>query len=187
MTDFIMLIQRPMEVRPTPYGTQRADISSPLLDEHLHRDGTLRAGFDSEIVSRGEDMCIRLDSFQLNSLNEYLTHQSELRKSAEGVLIADYTRRQLPPLQASERSIWEVATISCVTFPARNVLTTEDIERLSKILPSTNADEIAQMGDTADTKSRFILEVDASWDRNHGPKLLHYRDRQFLEMSYITS
>jgi hypothetical protein len=166
-----------------------AQLSSPLLDPILHPNGIAKVIFGvSGAARKGVCSCI-LESFQLDSVTEYLRTQGLVRYTLETELVR--SRSALIPAEAGigPTDIWKDAKIDSVLFDPRIVQTVQVLAPLGlrmkggilQGLTGEEVDRIVSMSDKPDTWSTFTVTVEAEWRDGGRYYLATFRDGGLAE------
>ena len=156
-----MLIPFDLDFVPSHHSSSvNSTLTSAQLDSVLHPTGCLTVSFEASGETE-KDPSFRIESFQIQSLLDYLNNQSSIRQFVERTLTearADWLRR------------WEVQV--------GDIWSDSHFSELW--LPCTKHNMFD--GGGPQTKSMYILVFKVQWDQEHVTRTLKFRDNEFVSL-----
>ena len=147
-------------VPPQRAASAFATLTSAQLNSVLHPTGSLTVSFETS-DGTGNDGSFRVESFQIQSMLDYLNNQSSIRRLAEQKLTearTDWLRRW----QVQVGDIWSDSTFSELW------------------LPCTKHNQFD--GGGPQTRSMYILVFKVQWDEEHVTRTIKFRDDDFVSL-----
>ena len=135
-------------------------VRSSSLDAALHPDGVVNVGFGSRKAAAGGAGagCV-LESFQLDSVAEYLRAQAGVREALEGELAAAW--EDVPAGRRGKAGgLWRHVEVRGVSIYRRNVPGPELLAAIERREGKRAAEASAAAAAKADTRSAFLVYVE---------------------------
>ena len=168
----------------------RAELASPVLDSILHPEGKVVASFETRFNVRKDGLqSFEIDSFQLNSLIEYIEAQGLIRYALQAELNKERSTWCGKDYASDDGELWNNAKIISVSFNLRHIQTVKSLTEIGGMhntpLPGLTGEEIESMvamSDKPETRATFTVVVQVAWDDDHGPRLARFRDGAFVDL-----
>lgn len=159
----------------------KAQLRSPLLDAKLHPEGQI----DVAMISKGRVIQsvagFVLDSFQIQSVLDYLRMQKKVRRTLERELAKD--QKSWDPEGESVRGdVWAWAKLECLKINPRHIPNPQEFKKSKMRFSAYEIRQIMAASDTLETRSCFSVAISCDWDREHGREAV-FRDGNFTELS----
>jgi hypothetical protein len=164
-------------------GSTGAVLRSPMLDPALHPGGSARVTFGSRRpTTEGAEEGFVLESFQMDSLAEYLRAQAHVRKTLE-VELAELDPRPAPARSAGAKSagVWRRAEVFGVSMYGRDVPSPAVVAATRRREGKQAARELVESQDKSTTRSTFLVYV----RYGHGDYLAIFRDAALVSFESL--
>jgi hypothetical protein len=166
-----------------------ATLISPVLDPVMHPDGAVPVLFPLASHGAAGDR-YALDSFQIDSLVDFLGRQADVRRALEGALgghLAEWGRKKKAGVKTSRgpgRGIWAHVRLRAVAFYPRRVITPQDAAGTKALFPNLSDEYIGRQmakSDRPDTRASFTVDFSAPWE-DGCERLAEFRDGELLPL-----
>jgi hypothetical protein len=161
-------------------GVGFAKLSSPLLDPSMHEGGTLRVLIDGIATGEHADV-LAIDSFQVDSLVEYLASQGAIRDELNNAVYEHLAAARKRGLKIGRgAAIWKVVKVSLAVFAPCDAHAQESVEALRRLVPGMTDESFAAKRDAAErARSEFEMYLSGPWPDEH-ERCAHFRDGQLV-------
>lgn len=139
------------------------ELRSSRLDPQLHPNGRIKLSIETKGKLRdASESAIRLDAFQLRSIDRYVGSQGSIRKQLAAALLEDRRKGNAKPLK-SRLELWSEVRLTSLYI--RNKMVFEAGRTLPG--PGISPRRLARFGDRKTTRDRFMIEMTADWAHEH--------------------
>jgi hypothetical protein len=171
----------------SPDAVLRGRVSADRLDPVLHPKQLVKVYFSVRSASSAKGTPgVELESFQIDSLLNYLEHQNEVREALETALAADRLGWLGDADVLQPREIWKHAEVQYLLLEQRTLQTVEGLAPLAdRVFPGLDRKEMEQivaMSDSPATRATFTVGIAVAWDEEHQVRTATFRDGNFVRL-----
>jgi hypothetical protein len=153
---------------------------SPHLDSVIHPAQSATIQIPAE-ESTADKTSFVLDSFQIESILDYLRAQSEIRAVLEPHLVHDRQEWGAGD-SGDDDDIWQEIDFLYLAPEERRVRTAQQLADLKTAMPDVNFEQVSAEAGHPEMRSSFTVTLKTAWDDEH-ERWLQFRDGKFIKMT----
>ena len=155
------------------------DVACTALDKVMHPDGTVRVEFRADPFGTKAKPRFMLESFQFESLAEYVRSQTQIVAALDAALERDREEWNEGG-EAGRSGVWDAVRVKRVELPRQDPDRVKDFEMLVAG-GVTISNTVAAGADLPGTRSFFVVVLRADWDDEHQLRAA-FRDGALIDL-----
>ena len=166
------------------WGSDRAEVvrelTSPMLDRNMHRDGKVALYIAIKAGAVGDNVGFILESFQLESLVEFLRNQAYIRETLEKELSRhqEVTDPDGEPISGDVWASARVTTLKLRSWDLRTPRAIRQLENAGRTLEEI--EELLPAPEDPRTRTVFVVALECDWSLDDDVEAT-FRDGKFVD------